>query len=389
MISAVIAEFNPFHNGHAYLLKQAAAKSDAVIAVMSGNFVQRGDIAIYPKHIRAEAALKNGADMVISLPAGWSMSGAENFAFGGISLIKSIKIADRIVFGCETDDKALLRKTADIVSSPVLDTKIKEYLPNGITYAAARQKAVADICAECADILKTPNNILATEYICAMNKLGFNGEILPVRRIGTQHDSTEICDSFSSASNLRKLIINGDNISEFVPKSALELFENNEYSDISLLDSALMFKLRSLKVDDIKQLPDISEGIENRIYEAIKTASSINDLCEKIKTKRYTYSRIKRIILSAGFGMSASFIKQEPPYIHVLGVTTKGKALLSEISKKSDLPVIASSKDISALSGFAKSVFENEAKADDLYGLAFKTYKTCGSAYTLPLIKTE
>ncbi len=389
MISSVIAEFNPFHNGHAYLLKQARKNSQAVIAVMSGNFVQRGDIAVYPKHLRTMYALNNGADMVIALPAGWSMSGAENFAFGGVSLLKNTKIVDRIVFGCETDEPKRLFETADILASAGLNERIKFYLSDGITYAAARQKAVREISDCCADILSSPNNILAVEYISAMNKLNFSAEILPVRRIGVDHDSSFTTDGFSSASHIRKLIIDGEDFSAFVPRNILEAMKNNEFADISLIDNALMFKLRSLSLEQIKLLPDISEGIENRIFDTIKYASSLEDLCERIKTKRYTYSRIKRIILSACFGIDASCLKKEPPYIQVLGVNNTGKALLSAMIKKADIPIVVSNKDINSLSDFAKAVFEKEACADDLYGLAFKTRKNSGAAYTQPLIKID
>ena len=389
LISAVIAEFNPFHNGHAYLLNKARENSEAVIAVMSGNFVQRGDIAIYPKHLRAMFALKNGADMVIALPAGWSMSGAENFAFGGVSLLKSTKIVDRIVFGCETDKPKLLFETANILLSSELNKHIKSHLSDGITYASARQKAVNEISGDCADILNSPNNILAVEYILAMNKLNFTAEVLPIKRIGAAHDSSFVIGNFSSASNIRKLIRDNNKYSEFVPKNILIDMQENEFADISLIDKALMFKLRSLTLAEIKNLPDISEGIENRIFDAIKFANSLDDLCERIKTKRYTYSRIKRIILSACFGIDASYLKKEPPYIQVLGVNNTGKSLLSEMNKIANIPVIVSNKDFNNLSGFGKSVFDNEAIADNLYGLAFRNYKNSGTAYTQPIVKID
>ena len=387
LISAVIAEFNPFHNGHAYLLNKARENSEAVIAVMSGNFVQRGDIAIYPKHLRTMFALKNGADMVITMPAGWSMSGAENFALGGISLLKNTKIVDRIVFGCETDKPRLLLETANLLSSTELNHNIKLHLSDGINYAAARQNAVKKISESCANILTSPNNILGVEYILAMKKLNFTPETLAVKRIGADHDSQNISDGFTSASNIRRLIYNNCEYFSFVPQNILEEMRNNEFSDISLIDNALLFKLKSLSLKQIQKLPDISEGIENRIFEAIKYAQSIDDLCKKIKTKRYTYSRIRRIILSACFGIDASYLKNEPPYIQVIGMNCVGKTLLSEMIKRTDLPVIVSNKDIKNLSGFGKEVFEKESIADDLYGLAFKNIKNSGTAYTMPIIK--
>ncbi len=389
MISAIIAEFNPFHNGHAYILEQAQKNSDAVIAIMSGNFVQRGDISIYPKHTRAEIALKNGADLIIALPAGWSMSGAENFAFGGISLIKNTKITDRIVFGAETDNADVLRKTSEFLSSQTLAESIKSFLSSGITFASARQKALEKLSAECAEILTTPNNILATEYICAMNKLNFNGEIHPIKRIGINHDSNAVSGVFTSASNIRKLILNNEDWTAFVPKNSVDILKGSDFSDFSLIDSSVIFKLRSLTLSDIQELPDISEGMENRIFEAIKTAKSVDGLCNKIKTKRYTYSRIRRIVMSAAFGIDKSFIKKEPPYIHVIGVNSRGKELLSQIKSKSDIPVIVNAKDAKLLDGFAKKVFETECVADDLYGLSFPSRKNCGTMYTEPLITVK
>lgn len=389
MISGIIAEFNPFHNGHAYLLEQARKYSDGVIAVMSGNLVQRGDIAIYPKHIRAYSALKNGADIVIALPAGWSMSVAENFAFGGISLLKNTKVVDRVVFGCETASPSLLCETANIINSHDFTNVVKSFLSTGISYANARQKAVESFSQECSEILSSPNNILAVEYICAINKLNFTTEIFPVKRIGVGHDSNKTCNNFSSASNIRELIRKNCNYSDFVPSNLLSTMNESEFADISIIDASLMFKLRSLTLEEIKLLPDISEGIENRIFQAIKDAKSLNDLCMRVKTKRYTYSRIKRIILSACFSIDNSYLKKQPPYIQVLGINKKGEEILSHIIKKSDIPVVVSNREISKLEGFAKSVFEKEAHIDDLYGLSFKTYKKSGTAYTLPLVKVD
>ena len=387
MISAVVAEFNPFHNGHAYLLSKAKENCDAVIAIMSGNFVQRGDLAIYEKHLRAEFALKNGADLVVALPAGWSMSGAENFAFGAVSVIKNLKIAERIVFGCENDSLSLLNKTADILDSGELNLKIKDYLSKGITYAAARQQAVAEIDGKCSEILSLPNNILATEYIRAAKKLSFPAEFLPVKRIGVDHDSDSIIENVASASKIREIIKSNGDFSKLVPENILKQMHNNEASDLALIDSALLFKLRSLSIDNIKNLPDISEGIENRIYECIKTAKTFDELCNKIKTKRYTYSRIKRILLCACFGIDSSFLKAVPPYIHIIGATAKGIDMISAIHKISDTPIIVSAKDGLSLDGFAKKVFDTERVADDLYALSFKTPKNSGGALTYPLIK--
>ncbi len=389
MISAVIAEFNPFHNGHAHLLGCAKSESDAVICVMSGNFVQRGDISIFRKQKRTEFALKNGADLVINLPVGWSMSNAENFAFGGVSLIKNLGIVKKIVFGCECNDINLLTDTTDIILSEDFNEIVKVSMKSGISYAAARQKAVEKHSPFLSEILSKPNNTLAIEYILASKKLGFSPAFVAVNRIGADHDSDLVVNEFMSGSAIRDLIKSADlkNIEKYVPKNIFNDICSGAFSDLKLLDKALLFKIRSMTKDELKNIPDISEGLENRIFESAKKCHSFSQLCESIKTKRYTMARIRRILMCAAFNINNEYLKKEPPYIHILGCSSKGEDLIKEIAKKTNLPLVITAKDALKLEGFAKKTFELEEYTTGLYAMAFEPMLDSYSEYNQKLIK--
>lgn len=391
MVSGIICEFNPFHNGHKYLLKKAKENSNAVICVMSGNLVQRGEIALYPKHIRAQMALENGADIVISLPSAWSMSGAENFAYGGISILNSCKIVDNIVFGCEDCNVNQLLQIAEVLFDGKADKLIKEYLSTGITYAAARTIALEELLPLSSEVIKKPNNILAIEYLIAIKKLNMNANINPVKRIGAEHDSVISSNSVSSASNIRELIKNNDmsNVSKFVPESVLDIISNTDYADEKRLENAFLYKLRSMNKDDFAKLPDISEGLENSIYSAVKTESSYNGILNRIKSKRYTLARLRRMLMSACFDIDNSFLKQAPPYMHILGFSKTGESLIPKITDVSPIPVILSTKDLSKLNDFGKKVFESESKIADLYSLSFTSPLPSGTEFTNKIIKTN
>lgn len=389
MVSGIICEFNPLHNGHKYLIDSAKSDRGYVICVMSGNFVQRGEVSLYDKYTRTKAALICGADLVIELPAGWSMSGAENFAFGGISLLKSTGIVDKVVFGAEDNNKDLLLKTAQTLISGKIDNSLLSYMSDGTPYASARERALENFVPECADILSKPNNILAVEYIKASIKMNYEVEFCPVKRIGAEHDSKVSSDNFSSASNIRKLILENkiNDAGKYIPEEAFDVFKSSPIAREENIDNAIMFMLRTLSLEQIKALPEISEGIENRIFSQIKVSRSLEELIMNVKSKRYTYSRIRRILMCAAFGIDNSYIKKQPPYIRVLGYNDSGLEMLKEIANKSSVPLVVSSKDIKKLDGFAKQVFNCQSLTSDLYGLAFDCPLPCSSEFTSPIIK--
>lgn len=389
MISGIIAEFNPFHNGHTYLLRKAQEISDAVICVMSGNFVQRGDVSIFEKHKRAEFALKNGADLIVGLPIGWSMSSAENFAYGGVSLLKNIGIVDNIVFGSENNNISDLLKIAEIINDKNFSDLIKEIMKSGITYAAARQKAIEKYSYDLSNILTMPNNTLAIEYILAAKKLNFSPTFYPIKRVGVEHNSIEANGEYMSGTGLREFIKNKNysDIKKYIPSNIYNDVINCNYSDINRLDNAMLFKIRSMSKEQLLLVPDVNEGLENRIYQKAKECETINELTQKIKTKRYTLARIRRILACATFGVTNEYLKKEPPYIHILGCTSKGQSLLKNIAEKTTLPLIVTAKDALKLDGFAKKTFELEEYTSNLYSMSVNPMLTSYSEYNQKIIK--
>lgn len=386
-VVGIIAEFNPLHKGHEYLIAKAKEQG-TVVAVISGNFVQRGDTAIAEKRIRAEAALRCGADLVLELPVLWSMSTAENFALGGVSILKNIG-CDKIMFGSECGDIEKLTAAADILLSNSFSEKLSAKLQKGVTFASAREAAAKELGFD-SDILSKPNNNLAIEYIKAAKKLGFALEFETVRRIGADHDSREEAE-FVSASLLREKLRHGDYdfCRKYMSDEALSLFTPDTVSDIGLLDRAVLSVLRTKTAEDLKKLPDVSEGVENKLFSAIRLAESTDDLYNRVKVKRYTLARIRRLALYGFIGADNSFFMKTPPYIRVLGFNKKGEAQLRLGATVSKIPVIARAADIKQLDIAAQQVFETECRATDLFGLTLKKPLPCGLEYTSKIIKTE
>ncbi|MBR3620949.1 MAG: nucleotidyltransferase family protein, partial [Clostridia bacterium] len=312
----IIAEFNPFHNGHEYLINKARESGyDNVIAIMSGNFVQRGEPAVFETGVRTGAALRAGADLVIQLPVIYALSGARNFARGSAGILDATGIVDTLAFGSECADGEKLEKTADLLRGNTLDEAIKSGLSGGITYAAARENALRAVNPELADIIREPNNILAIEYISALKTLGSNMKTAALKRT-VGHDSQEKSGSFASASSIRKMIYSGEDFYGFVPAFYKEFTDINAVS-FNKFETAVLCKLRNMKAEEIALLPDISEGIENRIYKAAQTASTLEELYFSAKTKRYTLARIRRIVLCALIGITREDAALEPPYIRI------------------------------------------------------------------------
>lgn len=383
----IIAEFNPLHTGHKFLL-ESAQKKGTVVCVISSNFVQRGDTALIEKRKRTEAALKCGADVVLELPVYWSMSTAQNFALGGISILKDFG-CDTLMFGSENGNISELEKAVNIFSSEKFAKILKDELNKGITFAQARENAALKCGAE-EGLISGANNNLGIEYILASKVIGASMNFETVKRIGAGHDSTDISDGYTSASNLRNIIKTGNfqQAAEFIPKPALN-FTNSDISDISRLENAILTLLRKMKKEDFSLLPDLSEGLENKIFSASRVAVSLEELYNEVKVKRYTHARIRRIILSAFLGLDNSFFMKKPPYIRVLGFSKNGERLLKEKSKLSPIPVITKAKDILKLSETENKLFKAECRATDLYALSLKKPLPCGLEYTSKIIKTE
>ena len=270
-VSSLICEYNPFHNGHKYMIEKMRENGcEYIIACMSGNFTQRGDFAVFDKYSRTKTALENGIDLVIELPVIYSCATAEKFAFGGVDILNSLGCVSEIYFGSECGNMEALRNTADILQSSEISEKIKKYLSLGQTFAKARENAVADIDKISAEILKSPNNILGIEYIKALNKI--NSPILPqtIQRVGSEHDSLTVCENTASATLIRKIIYeNNQEFKKYIPSPVF-----SEIHDFKKLETAVLYKLRMMSLEDFANLPDISEGLENRLYSAIRNGIS-------------------------------------------------------------------------------------------------------------------
>ncbi len=389
-ICAVICEFNPFHNGHEYILHNLREKGFThIIAVMSGNFVQRASPALFPKEARTKAALNCGADLVIELPLPYAAATAERFAFGGCEIIKSLGCVDALAFGAENSDAESLKDIAKVLLSHKFSQKLKVYLDKGMSFAAAREAALNEFPHLNGDIVKTPNNILAIEYI--KHILGSQIEIIPIMRQFAQHDKRGELNGYSSASYIRENW-GKDFIKNVMPQKAFEIF--NEWEEKGeILSSPYKFELlmlsdlRKLSIEAIKNLPCISEGLENKFYSAIKSSVSLEEIYLKVKSKRYSHSRIRRIALSGFLNITKDYAEKKPPYAHILGLNKNGEDILKIAKKTSAIPISHSLKKLEETDFECYNFANLEAKSTDQYNLLLNKPKACGTDYTNKIIK--
>ncbi len=394
----IVAEFNPFHNGHEYLIEQGKKDgAEKTVCVMSGNFVQRGEPAVCSKWRRAEMALKCGSDLVLELPVSWAVSSAERFAYGAVSLLNSMGCVDKLLFGCENADADSLFSAASLSLSEEYSGALKKFLSEGLSFPSAREKAVLSLSDKrTAEILKTPNNILAVEYCKAILRLNSSMEPFCVNRTGVGHDSENLSEAFASASAIRKMLGSDfEKSADFMPKKAFELLkkandEGRVLKNLKKLDLPLISMLRRADANEISLVPDVSEGLEYKIKEAAKTGTSFGEIADLIKSKRYTHSRLRRILLLFYLGIYSEDLIESPPHIRVLGFNSKGRELLAQMKKTASLPVIMRYNDIGKLSGQCKSVFDTESRAVDMYNTLFDDIRPCGENMTHnPVILTE
>lgn len=397
LISSIISEYNPFHNGHKYQIEQTKKMGAShIISIMSGNFTQRGTPSIFSKHHKTEIALKNGCDLVIELPTAYSIAGAEKFAYGAIFLANSLGCVNLLSFGCENNDIKLLEKAAQVANDSKTIELTKEYLKSGISFAKARCHAIKDIYGQnLANLFSKPNNILAIEYIKALNFLNSNIEPLPILRHGVTHNSTLSVNNFASSTFLRNMILKGKyDIKKFVPKSCYNLLRDNikaglAPANILNCERALLSQLRRMNTDDFLDIQDVSEGLENKIYKAVKESTNINQIYSNIKTKRYPQLRIQRIIMSAFLGINKDILKYSPPYIKVLGFNKKGEEILHIMNKTATLPIVSNLSDIKKLKSnkTAMIFWDTECRAYDLYNLMLPNTQKCGYEMSSKIIK--
>ena len=380
----IICEYNPFHNGHLYQIRRTrelVGEDCAVVCAMSGNFVQRGEFAVFSKFARAKAAVMEGADLVIELPVTAAVSSAEGFAMGAVKLLNSLGVCTHISFGSEAGDLAPLMAATDALLSLEIDGEIKCALNTGISYAAARQTALRKLIGSAGEVLSQPNNILAVEYLKALKKTGSDMTPITVGRFGGEHDENK----GNSASAVRKLLFSGQYPWENVPEKAAGVFKSEIEAGrgpvtIKSVEPAVLYRLRTMTEDEFNALPYSGEGLGMRLMKAVKSGTGIEDVLEKTKTKRYAMSRIRRMVLCAYLGITAEDMGHDIHYVRVLAAGVRGQAILREMRKKCALPCVIKPAQGLALDGEAGRIFARETAMNDLYSLAFedKSQRVCG-----------
>lgn len=395
-IAGIIAEYDPFHNGHAAHIANTRAenggKATHIVTVISGNFTQRGEPALVSKFHRAEMALTCGADLVLELPLPWAMAPAEQFAAGGIAVLNALGCIDFLSFGSECGDTAALKQLAALFDLPQYRRYIKDELAQGIPYAAAGQKAAAKIVGDdIALYLASPNNTLAIEYLRAMSKQGVDWDVFTLQRQGVKHNEKVPKDAFASATLLREMIREGNlNLTNaYMPTESVSIlnkaFDNGEITvQTSRLEYALLAHLRRLSPQEFARLPWLSEGLENRLYRASRTAMDYPSLLRDIKTRRYPMARLRRLLWASLIGLTDTDTKGTPPYIRVLGMNERGREILSACQPS--LPIITRTSQIAALDERAQRIFGLECAATDLHTLAMERPLPCGCDHTTKLI---
>lgn len=376
-IGAIISEYNPFHNGHKYHIEQTrAAGATHIAAVMSGSFTQRGDAAVYDKHVRARTALENGVDLVVELPARYSLMSAEGFARGAVAIISALGCVDVLSFGSESGDIEALKEASRAIEFTAHTEEFDRLIKRGKSYPAALQEAMLEYYTpDVAELIASPNNTLAIEYLSALDDIASPIEPMTIKRLGADHDSDDE-DVFISASAIRKKIIGGGDISEFAPTV------DAPAADISRLERAILAKLRTLRAEDFERCYDSIGGLGDRLYKAVRGARSLSEVYFLAKAKRYTLSSIRRAVMCAFLGINKDFAMEKPAYLRVLGMNPRGKEILA--AANCPVPIDTSLKALSRTSREAARQANFEARCTDIYSLAFSEPRPCGVDFTAP-----
>lgn len=337
-VIGIICEYNPFHNGHLYHIKQIKKKypDSIIILVLSGNFLERGEVSLINKWNKTKIALNFDIDLVVELPFQFASQAADIFAYGAIQILTNLKV-NKLVFGSECNDIKLLTELADIqINNQTFDEKVKNYMEKGINYPTAMSKALKDIYGK---TVNTPNDILGLSYIKEIKKQKSPIKPITIKRT-SDYKSIELNKKIVSALSIRQAIKNHIGIENFVPKITLKMIDKD--IDIEKYFPLLKYKIIS-EINNLNCYQSVDEGLENRIKKYIYTCTSIEDLIQKIKTKRYTYNKVQRMLIHilCGFTKEEALKSQENVYIRILGFNEFGKNYLNGIKKDIKIPVIS------------------------------------------------
>ena len=373
-VIGIVAEYNPLHNGHIYHMEESKKQAGAEFCVvaMSGNFVQRGEPACTDKFTRAEWAVMGGADIVTEIPTAFAASSAERFAEGGVMTLAATGVVTDLAFGVETDDINALYHLADLLDREPANLRIylNYHMKQGKSYPRAQYDALADygVPQNELEILQQPNNILAVEYLKALRRYAPNIRPLPIQRIGNKYNSTILTGKLSSATAIREALMSGDeSVYDTMPMSVAAAMRFDE--------QMLLYRLRTMSLEELKSLPDVSEGFEQVLHRAARQATDLASLLELIKSKRYTLARCKRILVSALLHIPAGMTdalseSYDNLYLHVLGLKRIGRGLLSAMASHAVSPVILRNSDLMNCSDVARASLAIDSLSTDLYACA-------------------
>ncbi len=403
----IVAEYNPFHTGHALQLARTRELLGAdlpAVAVMSGCWVQQADCAIADKWTRARLALMGGVDLVLELPTVWAMASAESFARGAVSILNAAGVVDVLSFGSESGDIGQLGRVAACLDGGEYPALLKEQLDRGLSFPAARQRAAEQLLGTDAAVLSRPNNTLGIEYLRALHTLGSPIRPVTVKREGAGHNeaavfsgqmSQEEADQLFwqhnttlSATAIRGYLTEGEweQMAPYLPQGGLELLRESapELPVLARLERAILARVRTMSAEDWGRLPDAgaAEGLPNRLERAGRECRSMEEFFDLAKTKRYTHSRLRRLVLWAFLGITAADVPAVPPYIRVLGFNARGQELLREMKGRACLPILTMPVQARGLEAEGRRLFELESRCTDLYNLCRTTPRPAGEEWT-------
>lgn len=407
-ICGIVAEYNPFHNGHKYQIEQIKKLTgcDTIVAVMSGNFIQRGLPALFDKWIRAKMAIKNGVDIVIELPVCYATSSAEFFAHGSVGILDALNCIDTISFGSKYNDIEILKRIASVLHSEPEEYKklLQKELKKGTSYPIARSNAIKTFLKKEFDskvlenILLDSNNILGIEYLKAL--LTYDSPIKPcaIERIGGDYNSTNIVGNICSATGIREMLLNNNTsrLPDIVPESTLNILTDEitfgkAPMTIKNYEKEILFLLRKLSLEELSEISDVTEGLENVLKKSVCEAFEIDELIDKIKTKRYTKTRVQRILIHTLLGIKKTILqeqKETPQYARILAFSQNGKKIIPELTKKSRIPIVTSvSKFLKNATSAQKEMLELDILATNIYTLGYQipNFRKINLDYTVPM----
>lgn len=388
-VIGIVCEFNPFHNGHKHLIDSVKKQGDIVVCTMSGNFVQRGEPAIFPKEVRVNAALMNGADIVLELPFVYATASAETFAYNAVKILDSFG-CDKIAFGTENANIDELNKIVDVLTDEKFDIELIKHLETGESYPSARQSALNKFCNDC-DV-SLPNNILAVEYLKAIRKLKSNITPICINRVGADYNDDFAVNEFASATHIRSLIYENKSFDKFVPDNLID-FYNNAISTGKILSKdkynvSSLALLRSKVYTKPENIGNMSEGLENRIADAVCNCVNLEDIYNVAKTKRYTHSRIRRAVLCLQFDITNDDLNTDVAYCRLLGFNKNCKEFIGQLAGSCKLPFIVRYSDVSKYDNdVIKRIYEIENKTTDFFNLVLENPDVCSKEKIFSPIK--